>query len=198
VVYIWGSNTGAWAMEQATLFLFFFFFPRCSHVFMNRKKMQHFYKHFYLSNPQNNAIFFSASHTCTQKQSHKNMRWSTHNSICEDKANHTVVLKHTLPHNSTRTWTQGLILASLPDLITHWLFFERRSHFIPRPCWTLILLFVFPHICGWDDRHAPLYLAIGWDGFSKTFCQGWPQIAILGRFQDSSPGGRKQKVCLLK
>jgi hypothetical protein len=40
-----------------------------------------------------------------------------------------------------------------------------------------------PILCflhSWDDRHPPPCPAfIGWDGFSETFCPGWPWIVIL-------------------
>jgi hypothetical protein len=55
---------------------------------------------------------------------------------------------------------------------------EIGSSFLPSPARTVSLLFYASH-CSWDDRCIPPLPTIDWDGFSLTFCLGWPWISIL-------------------
>jgi hypothetical protein len=61
--------------------------------------------------------------------------------------------------------------------------FEIRSHFLPKPVWTIVLLFYTSH-CYWDDRHVPRLPLLRW-GFSQTFLPGlvWnyysPDLSLL-------------------
>jgi hypothetical protein len=51
--------------------------------------------------------------------------------------------------------------------------FEIGSHFMLKPTWTPILLFMFPQVSGMTDTcyHIPPF---GWDQVLLTFCLGWP------------------------
>jgi hypothetical protein len=55
-----------------------------------------------------------------------------------------------------------------------------RSHFFPRPVWSMIFLF-YTSQHHWDDRHEPPHPAFYcWDaGSYKHFYQGWPWTMIL-------------------
>jgi hypothetical protein len=61
---------------------------------------------------------------------------------------------------------QGLMLARKVLCLFVLVIFEIGSCFLPELAWTVNFLHLcFP--CSWDDRHAPLCPAIGWDGASN-------------------------------
>jgi hypothetical protein len=69
------------------------------------------------------------------------------------------------------------IWAILPALFV-WVVFEIGSHFVPRLSWTVILLFVLPHIAGMTgtcQRAQPLVkMEVSW-----TFCLSLLWTTIL-------------------
>jgi hypothetical protein len=79
----------------------------------------------------------------------------------------------------TVTWTQGLHLVRRH--FTAWcmllvlfalVILETKSHFLPRPIWTMILLFYTSSPC-WDDRHVPpCPVFFHWDGNLPNFLPG--------------------------
>jgi hypothetical protein len=89
--------------------------------------------------------------------------------------------------NVTGGWTQWLFLARQAFYhLNHSTntFLLVRSHFMPRPSWTMILLFVLPYLWMAGTCHCP---AIGWDGVSWTFCPSWLQTTILPIYGSQVP-----------
>jgi hypothetical protein len=56
--------------------------------------------------------------------------------------------------------------------------FEIGSCFIPGPSWTIIFLFVLPHVAGMTSM-SHQSLALVEMGRHELFCLAWPQTAIL-------------------